>query len=93
MELVAFVIVAAFLILSFIIQNMTQEKEIAAFMAIQLAKNGYRFPCRFVKEFYGYTLSDYQRARVREIVTCEVDCVDCLADLQPKVEANNIFPA
>ncbi|MEM0203027.1 MAG: hypothetical protein QXO16_05285 [Archaeoglobaceae archaeon] len=93
MELVALLIVVAVLALSFLLQIMTKEKEAMVFLAIQLAKNGIRFPCRFIREFYGYTLSERQRICVREIVACELECVDCLANLQPEAKANNIFSA
>lgn len=93
MELVALTIAIAVLAISFLLQLMTKERETMVFLAIQLAKNGVRYPCRFIKEFYGYTLSEYQRICVREIVACELECVDCIANLQPEVEANNIFSA
>lgn len=92
MEPLALAIVIAFLAISFLIQTMTREKEEMTFTAIQLAKNGVRFPCRFIRDFYGYVLNEHQRRCVREIIECELDCVDCLTNLK-EVEASNIFSA
>lgn len=93
MEPLALAIVIAFLAISFLLQSMTKEKEEMIFTAIQLAKNGVRFPCRFIREFYGYVLDEHQRNCVREIIECELDCIDCLTNLKREVEANNIFSA
>ncbi len=92
MEPIALAIVIIFLATSFLIQIMTKDREYAVFLAIQLAKNGFRFPCRFIRDFYGYVLNEHQRRCVREIIECELDCVDCLTNLK-EVEASNIFSA
>ncbi|MEM4747069.1 MAG: hypothetical protein QXW74_00905 [Archaeoglobaceae archaeon] len=67
-----------YLILVFLISRIPQNSDLGISLAISAAKTGVRFPCRFVKNFYGYHLSEFERKCIKEITKCEGDCEECL---------------
>ncbi|MDW7990238.1 MAG: hypothetical protein RMH75_06210 [Archaeoglobaceae archaeon] len=77
MDLIVFAIVVTYFVANMIVAHKTRNYDRVT-LAISIAKAGVRFPCRFVKTVYGFSLNEKERKCVKEITSCERECEECM---------------
>ena len=74
---VAFTIAIGYLIFTIFLSYKLKRPDFVG-LAISIARSGIRYPCRFLKDVYGVSLSEMEKRCVREITECNGTCEECL---------------